>query len=373
MSFASKRRKSSRSSTRPAISGPTNFTHISSGAHAAAMQQSILALNGGFTPLQLQFHTSGQHMSPILPNFDLNTNVPSPPPGYVTSELSQDDRSYPRGRSFSAFSFHIPRKTMTDETSSTDGYSTPPVKRSQEPGPRARARTLSEIEIRKERIASRLIEAEKLQKQIDDVIERQSLYSCNRPGSAYSLAKTFQDMEPMPSIPALPPAAPSFAERLERPKTAPMHSHLDAWKTGEVPAEIFVDPSSPLQPKSPESSILAPPLPLILRPPLRKKKSFSRVSSWLSSNSHKRQFSVNSITNEPMPLKDTAGFYQCARVFDINSRYSFESYASGSTSSSFSVDTTPVSKPGDGLKMEAFNEMNKENRVPQSLVPGTVP
>lgn len=369
MSLSSKRRKSSRASTRPSISGPTNFCHISSGAHGAAMQQPIVPVNNGFMALQLQLHTSGQHMSPILPNFDLNANVPSPPPGYVTSELSQDDRAYPRGRSFSAFSFHIPRKLTTDEASSTDGHSTPPTHRPQEAGPRARARTLSEIEIRKERIASRLIEAEKLQKQIDDVVERQSLYSCSRPGSAYSLAKTFQDMEPMPSIPALPPAAPSFAERLERPKTAPMHSHLDAWKTGAVPAAILIDPASPLQPKSPESDILAPPLPLILRPPLRKKKSFSRVSSWLGSNGHKRQFSVNSITNEPIPLKGSAGFYQCAPVFDTNFRNSFESYASGSTSSSFSVDTTPVSRPGDGLKTEAFNDMDKENIVPKTLLP----
>lgn len=70
---------------------------------------------------------------------------------------------------------------------------------------------------------------------------------------------------------------------------------------------------------------LAPPLPLILRPPLRKKKSFSRVSDWLfpagvvdketappgtTNNHHRRNVSLDSVTNTPRALTDRDGFYQ---------------------------------------------------------------
>lgn len=79
---------------------------------------------------------------------------------------------------------------------------------------------------------------------------------------------------------------------------------------------------------------LAPPLPLILRPPLRKKKSFSRVSDWLfpagsveketapgvvaavysaappQQQQHRRDVSLDSITNTPRALTDRDGFYQ---------------------------------------------------------------
>lgn len=70
-----------------------------------------------------------------------------------------------------------------------------------------------------------------------------------------------------------------------------------------------------------------PPLPLVLRPPLRKKKSFSRVSSWLNfqpvvpgssgisilEQQHQRTGSAGgagSITNAPRPLSGDEGFYQ---------------------------------------------------------------
>lgn len=78
---------------------------------------------------------------------------------------------------------------------------------------------------------------------------------------------------------------------------------------------------------------LAAPLPLILRPPLRKKKSFSRVSDWLfpagavdketaagvvvtavavnaPQQHHRRDVSLDSVTNTPRALTDRDGFYQ---------------------------------------------------------------
>jgi hypothetical protein len=62
------------------------------------------------------------------------------------------------------------------------------------------------------------------------------------------------------------------------------------------------------------SGPLPPPLPLVLqksRPPLRKKKSFSQVSSWLNRADHTRNISMDSITNTPRPIKSREGFYQC--------------------------------------------------------------
>jgi hypothetical protein len=82
---------------------------------------------------------------------------------------------------------------------------------------------------------------------------------------------------------------------------------------------------------------LAPPLPLVLRPPLRKKKSFSRVSNWLfnpedgqqqqqqqhnhgleSTGSSPTYFTATgtitttpTATFTPRPLKEGDGFYQC--------------------------------------------------------------
>jgi hypothetical protein len=44
---------------------------------------------------------------------------------------------------------------------------------------------------------------------------------------------------------------------------------------------------------------------------LRKKKSFSRVSSWLFPGSqHTRNMSFDSVTNVPRPIKGNQGFYQ---------------------------------------------------------------
>ena len=72
---------------------------------------------------------------------------------------------------------------------------------------------------------------------------------------------------------------------------------------------------------------LAPPLPLVLRPPLRKKKSFSgrRVSRWLfpapaGGEEVQVQGVGGSVTNAPRPVRGGEGFYQ--------------SFSSSSTSSS---------------------------------------
>lgn len=115
-------------------------------------------------------------------------------------------------------------------------------------------------------------------------------------------------MEPMPDIPALPPNAPSFSERLstDRPRTAPSRTPTRTPYRANSSRRI-------------EGRVPPPPLPLRLRPPLRKKKSFSRVSrvsSWLfpgGGPEHKRDISLDSITNLPRPVTGTDGFYQVAQ------------------------------------------------------------
>jgi hypothetical protein len=169
----------------------------------------------------------------------------------------------------------------------------------------------------------------------------------------------------MPSIPALPAAGPSFAERLssDRPQTSSTAApiHIPRRETSyEDASAVFHRPQQPQQSQqqqqqvlshpqplnshanpsfthsrrsgrrsnSPNDRPLAPPLPLVLRPPLRKKKSFSRVSSWLFPGSeglhhhngslghhqqqqqHGREMSFESVTNVPRPVTGRDGFYQ---------------------------------------------------------------
>ena len=167
-----------------------------------------------------------------------------------------------------------------------------------------------------------------------------------------SLKLTFADLEPMPSIPALPPNAPSFAERLStdgRPHTAPSKPLTTPKR------EVFAadSPSTINTPSSAQTSYsrvrtespmhfrddymdrpLAPPLPLVLRPPLRKKKSFSRVSNWLFPGAeHQREMSMDSVTNLPMPVTDKDGYYQCVAPPADITRTSVDTVSSTSTSS----------------------------------------
>ncbi|EFX03021.1 hypothetical protein CMQ_2950 [Grosmannia clavigera kw1407] len=274
--------------------------------------------------------------------------------------------------------------------------------------PRSRLRSYSSpaVESMVERIAGAMIEMEKLQADIDSVVERQSLYANSRPSTVCR-----QDFEPMPSIPATPSAAPSFAERLstERPKTAPPRNSTPISPITEegrstqpsiVPAPLYllsrrtemvtptnVSPKTPPMAQSQTSRSselsmlsaasvvsaataatkakaaasawtgsringrpidvpLAPPLPLVLRPPLRKKKSFSRVSNWLfpgdsghnnasHQQMHKRGMSFDSVTNLPRPVTDKDGYYQCVLPPTLDGR----TYDRTSMDTALTVDT----------------------------------
>lgn len=92
----------------------------------------------------------------------------------------------------------------------------------------------------------------------------------------------------------MPHLTTSEIERLRPRTTTPLHS-----------------PASTTSYTSYASLPPPPPLPLLLpRPPLRKKKSFSRVSTWLSGG-HSRHLSLDSVTNAPVPVTARDGFYQC--------------------------------------------------------------
>jgi hypothetical protein len=175
----------------------------------------------------------------------------------------------------------------------------------------------------------------------------------------------------MPSIPALPAAAPSFAERLstERPHTAPAQA-LETHSAETLPSQraaLFSHPprqSPGLKSPSringrPVDVPLAPPLPLVLRPPLRKKKSFSRVSSWLfpgEDGQHHRDMSLDSITNKPKPVTGKDGFYQCVTPAEAAERRSVDTVSTASSwtteedrtmqTTTYSPGSSPVTKQG---------------------------
>ncbi|KAF7544077.1 hypothetical protein G7Z17_g10251 [Cylindrodendrum hubeiense] len=297
------------------------------------------------TPDQSEKRPVRELGSPFTPIRSVKRVAEDSTPSYTSDQVERfsskspgEQHSIEHQRSFSSTSFHFPRKQLTDTDSSPFTIHEDEIPPLIPPKARARSRayTAPNVDVIKERVAGAMIEVEKLQKQIDEVIERQSLYSVSRPTTAHSMANTMpgetfavlpspvahlltsrSDLEPMPSIPALPPAAPSFAERLnseiDRPHTAPIKPHTHAHRRAKTAGDA---PTSPPHTPSPrarrDDRPLPPPLPLVLRPPLRKKKSFSRVSNWLFPGVEPNgDRSLDSVTNLPRPVTGKDGFYQC--------------------------------------------------------------
>nr|RBQ83892.1 hypothetical protein FVER53263_07278 [Fusarium verticillioides] len=366
--ISSKRRRFwslSSSSRRPLISAPSDFRHVSTAAdpfldypeptpsRASNLRPAKQLPQRPYRPLELSIYQSDNGVSPIMPHFEPRPTNPAPSSDYseCVSDLSdsppeETKPSLEHEKSFSdsPMSFHFPRRqALGSAPSSSHGEDEiPPLIPPKSRG-RPRAYSSPDVEKVKERVASAMLEVEKLQKQIDDVIERQSLYVPSRPPTPYSVARAVPDLEPMPSIPALPPAAPSFAQRLnsdiiERPHTAPIRSPRTPVRTLITPprrsrtSEEKRSPSTP--PSRPRRGDMPPPppLPLVLRPPLRKKKSFSRVSSWLFPGSqHNRNMSFDSVTNAPRPIRGCQGFYQVSLGGASEHRRSTESIDTAST------------------------------------------
>lgn len=364
-----KRFRSDASSRRPLISAPSNFRHVRSGSfqfpapmpnhhHNPQARPNPPRRRDSLERLELSIYMPENQISPLLPHFEIPI-PPMPPAAYLPQRRDTDASSHDQSheRSYSSMSFHVPRKAGVEGSPSTMNDEIPPLIPPKAKA-RARAHTSPEVHVITERVASAMIEMERLQRQIDDVIERQSLYAPSRPSTAYSMARTMPELEePMPSIPALPPAAPSFAERLkedDRPQTAPNKTPFripHRSKTFNEASSTFNTPTSASSSNIP----LPPPLPLVLRPPLRKKKSFSRVSNWLSMNqSHSREISLESVTNQPRPVKGTEGFYQCVPAGQSSDRRSFGSLGTVSTwdtdeeertvPTTWSPGSTPITK-----------------------------
>lgn len=195
-----KRLRSDASSRRPLISAPTNFRHVRSGSfqfpapvqyqHNPQARANPPRRRHSLERLELSIYMPENHISPLLPHFEFPI-PPMPPavhlPQQRGEEIITSDQSHERN--YSSMSFHVPRKAGPDGTPSTTHDEIPPLIPPKAKG-RARAYTSPEVDVIKERVASAMIEVERLQKQIDDVIERQSLYAPSRPSTSGSMART---------------------------------------------------------------------------------------------------------------------------------------------------------------------------------------
>ncbi|KAK1988911.1 hypothetical protein LZ30DRAFT_577216 [Colletotrichum cereale] len=325
-----KRSRSGLSQRRLQISAPTNFRHLHSESFQFPQYTNLQHVGrtppprplprprpSSFRPLELSIYVSKGELSPILPHFDMIT---PPPPARLRPNPEDDVFGPSHEPKYSPMSFHLPRKLSASPLTITTASDTPPRI---PPKSRARSHTTGSTEMMKERIACAMLEVDKLQHEIDLVMKRQSWYTNSRPSTSHSIALMMHEGF-LPTVPALPPAAPSFAERLnpgvERPHTAPPRPPGHVLHRGLVFADDTAAFLTPPPSRGRETRPLPPPLPLVLRPPLRKKKSFSRVSSWLfpgggvAGQHHQRSISRDSITNFPRPVKDREGFYQCVHA-----------------------------------------------------------
>ena len=192
--------KSDKSSRRPHISGPSDFRHVNSSSFRFPEYDDQLQYQqpqpratrttrrSSFRPLELSIYMPHNQLSPLLPDFDLAAIV-SPPPRALVSGRSDDDRELLHKRSYSSFSFHVPRKHTARSSPIITQEDLPPKIPVKAPG-RSRAYTSPDVERIKERVAGAMIEMERLQMQIDRVIQRQSICVNSRPSSPRSIAHT---------------------------------------------------------------------------------------------------------------------------------------------------------------------------------------
>ncbi|TLD30684.1 hypothetical protein PspLS_02729 [Pyricularia sp. CBS 133598] len=316
--------RASSSSRRPRISAPTNFQHISSGSLQFSPPSRPRQRPRSFRPLELSIHSMDNYLSPMLPHFEQEDREPriTPlQPAHIRDSFDSDASTLTYPESTSSWSFHIPRRPLPQRSvSPVDNNDSPPRVPSRS---RLRA-TLTppeRVEMIVERIASAMLEKETLQLDIDSVVQRQSIYT----GRASVTAPGLEKIAPMPSIPATPAAAPSFAQRLslDRPHTAPQKAVAMEISTITAPPVFDVSQLQRTQMRftpQPSHELLrkptGPPLPLVFRPPLRKKKSFSLISTWTSLNDSGEQdrdrgTSFESATNEQTLTQDNNDYYTC--------------------------------------------------------------
>lgn len=190
-----KRFRSDGSVRRPRISGPSDFRHLETGYYQfpvpdpprQQLRPNPPPRRTSFRPLELSIYMPNNHMSPILPHFEFPSIVAPPQPAQLQERMNQDHQLI-RQRSNSSIPFHLPRKPPSDVTTSSLHDSGAPAIPSKSQA-RSRAYTSPDLDDIKARVAGAMIEVEKLQQQIEDVIDRQSVYASSRPSTSYSVAR----------------------------------------------------------------------------------------------------------------------------------------------------------------------------------------
>lgn len=394
---------------RPQISAPMDFRHVD---HALPGRKPT------FRPLELSIYMPENHLSPILSHFgtidDLSFDprykeLPSFPPTAMThtrSESALSNHRIPRKplRSSSHMSMDWAHKPRPESIEARELFAAMESQLPQAPA-QARLRSMT-APAGYERVKSAIQEKNDLEQRLRDIEEtieeRKSIYMSSRPTSRatsrasrprsiyaeasgmfsfYSSMFKLTISEPMPT----PPSNPSFAERValpqsdSRPKTAPVHIPIRHKSFSEASATFTTAITASPSHTDTSLPMLPPPLPLVLRagvrPPLRKKKSFSRVSHWLFPSDHSRNTSFDSVTNAPKPVTSRDGFYQC---IDVQGQATTrDSFSSATTVSTLETETdvdhpsppttyTPYSTPGrDQMdkaepQIRSFSSMDSE-------------
>lgn len=225
-------KSSSATRRRPKISNPSNFRHLHSESFQFPPAEPALPepveKRSSFHPLELSYQSREHTFSPLLDFFSAVDDDPvTPPPKAHTTPTRWDRHPRPtlrHERSYSPMSFHIPRKHLRDNSfgSSTSPATPPPP--SIPTKSRARAHTSPSsppVDALVERIASAMIVKDRLDAEIESIIERQSIYISSRPSTAYgpgtslplhtpkpSILTPAQKTPPSPPCPPFPPSPP---------------------------------------------------------------------------------------------------------------------------------------------------------------------
>ncbi|KAG6030723.1 hypothetical protein E4U19_000295 [Claviceps sp. Clav32 group G5] len=274
------RRDQSRSdgtSRRPLISAPSDFRHVRSGSHGSDIKTSAFGAQSvsgpvsrtpGVSVTQRNHARSSEHdahwpyqrISPTVPHFELHKIATSTPPPAYCADRSEQAHAWSR-RGYSSKSGQPGRIATT-----YDDVSRLPAKSNY----RDRAGTALEGDVIREHRANDVVKAEKIQGQIEDAIEQRGFYDSSCPSTSHLVAPTM-------SAP-LPPAAPSLTARkdvdVKRPKT------LTLKVTGPAGCQKFGhEDRRSSKARQCDAGRLSPRLTLVVRPPVRKRDSFSAVST----------------------------------------------------------------------------------------------
>ncbi|KAM3452833.1 hypothetical protein MY3296_004249 [Beauveria thailandica] len=219
--FGRQRNQSDASSRKMLISAPTDFRHLTSGSQHAfpAMPLSMhpsevlhapptrefLRIPGqsastydwepesrreglrAVEPSEFRKFRAQNRLSPLLPPFELPFISPTPPPAYVREEAERSSVLHPQGsmQSLSCVSTRATPESFSNSSSVSEWnssprsstYATKSSKKTAQSGPH----TAPAVEAIRARVVTAMQEVERLQKKIDNVVERQSLYTTSRP------------------------------------------------------------------------------------------------------------------------------------------------------------------------------------------------